>query len=151
MARRPITVADTPCAAGTLRRASRSLARLYDAHLGRAGLTTTQFSVLRSLQRRGGRAPLGALADELVFERTSLYRALGPLRRARLLAFRRGSDRRVKDVVLTARAGRRIAAALPHWLAAQRAVLDGFGSDAWHDLAARLGRMTALARTIHTP
>jgi DNA-binding MarR family transcriptional regulator len=151
MARGPIALVETPCAAGTLRRASRSLARLYDAHLGRAGLTTTQFSVLRSLQRRGGRAALGALADELVFERTSLYRALGPLRRAGLLTFRRGSDRRVKDVVLTAKAGRRIAAALPHWIEAQRAVLDRFGSDAWQDLAARLGRITALGRAIHTP
>src|SRR6185437_15078798 len=41
------------CAAGTLRRATRSVARIYDAHLARAGLTTTQFSLLVPLEREG--------------------------------------------------------------------------------------------------
>src|SRR5262249_60891824 len=61
---------ETACAAGTLRRASRSLTRLYDAHLARAGLTTTQFSILRTVQRCGGRMPLTGLAAEPLFERT---------------------------------------------------------------------------------
>ena len=137
---------DTPCAAGTLRRASRSLARLYDARLARAGLTTTQFSILRRLQRRGGSIPLAELADELVFERTSLYRALAPLRRARLVSVRAGRDRRAKEVALTRRAERRIAEAMPHWIEAQQAVLGRFGLTAWRDLAALVGDLTAMAR-----
>ena len=137
---------DMPCVAGTLRRASRSLARLYDVHLGRAGLTTTQFSILRTLERHGGRAPLGPLADELVFERTSLFRALAPLRRARLIVIRPGADRRSKDVCLTKRAAARIAAATPHWMDAQRIALAAVGSDGWLALARRLRPLTAGAR-----
>ena len=135
-----------PCAAGTLRRASRSLARLYDVHLSRAGLTTTQFSILRALQRRGGTVALAELADELVFERTSLYRALAPLRWARLLTVRPGADRRSRNVVLTARAASRIAAAMPHWIAAQRAVVEDVGAPAWQHLASRLRHLTTVAR-----
>jgi DNA-binding MarR family transcriptional regulator len=141
--------ADWPCAAGTLRRASRSLARLYDAHLGSAGLTTTQFSILRTLQRRGGKMSLSTLATDLVFERTSLYRALVPLRRQGLVSIRDGADRvdrRAKDVAVTPKGKRRTAAAVPCWIAAQRAVLDRFGAEAWGHLATDLQHLTALAR-----
>src|SRR5439155_21660866 len=93
----------TACAAGTLRQASRSMTRLYDAHLERARLTTAQFSILRTLQRRGGQMPLARLAADLIFERTSLYRALAPLRRGGLISVRGGRDGRTKDVQLTAR------------------------------------------------
>lgn len=146
MASRPRDLEHLPCAAGTLRRASRSLARLYDAHLTRAGLTTTQFSILKALERNGGSAPLAELNEELVFERTSLYRALAPLRRARLVTIGSGRDRRVKVVALTPRARRRIGAAMPHWRAAQRAVVGRFGARAWTSLASDLRALTGLAR-----
>jgi DNA-binding MarR family transcriptional regulator len=150
MVKAPIAPENVPCAAGTLRRASRSLARFYDGQLAHAGLTTTQFSVLRTLQRRGGRAQLAELADELVFERTSLYRALGPLRRAGLIAVRPGADRRAKDILLTARAARRIATAMPYWIDAQHTILDRIGVESWDDLVARIGQLTALARAHHS-
>jgi DNA-binding MarR family transcriptional regulator len=144
------TLDQLPCAAGTLRRASRSLARLYDAYLAPSGLTTTQFSILRTVHRQRGRVALAALADDLVFERTSLYRALAPLRRAGLVSIDAGDDRRTKDVVLTRRAARRISAAMPHWREAQRAVLERFGLSAWHELADDLRQITTLARTART-
>ena len=141
------TIDQTACAAGTLRRASRSLTRLYDTHLARAGLTTTQFSILRSVQRHGGRMALSQLADELVFERTSLYRALTPLRHGGLVTLRAGTDRRAKDVALTARAHQCITAASRHWAAAQRSVLERFGHAAWPAFASRLGYLTAIAHS----
>src|SRR5215831_11741581 len=148
MSTRATVRGDAPCAAGTLRRASRSLARLYDTHLGKAGLTTTQFSILRTVQRRGGRTPLAELAADLVFERTSLYRALAPVRRAGLVAICDGADRRARYVALTPKGERRVAAAMPHWIEAQRAVLDRFGVGAWHALASQLRDLTALARAV---
>jgi DNA-binding MarR family transcriptional regulator len=145
----PAAIELIACAAGTLRRASRSLTRLYDAHLSRAGLTTTQFSILRTLQRRGGRMPLARLADDLVFERTSFYRALRPLRRAGLVSVRTGADRRAREVALTAKARPRIARAMPHWVAAQRSVLHRFGPASWPQFAERLADITAIARAAH--
>lgn len=135
------------CAAGTLRRATRSIARLYDTRLAEVGLTTTQFSILRSLDRADGPVPLSELAEEQVFERTSLYRALEPLRRQKLIVIRAGQGR-AKVVSLTALGAKRVAAALPHWEAAQDAFLAEFGSGAWGTLAERLIGVVDVAKAI---
>ena len=133
----PPVAAAAVCAAGTLRRATRSVARLYDAHLARAGLTTTQFSLLQALARRGDPVPLAELAQEQAFERTSLYRALEPLRREGLIAFSAGRGRS-KEASLTPRGIRKVAEALPRWQEAQEAFLLEFGRSAWTALAKQL-------------
>lgn len=125
------------CAAGTLRRATRSIARLYDNRLAAVGLTTTQFSILRSLAAANGPVALSELAHDQVFERTSLYRALEPLRRQRLIAIKAGHGR-AKVAALTPLGVKRVAAALPVWQEAQDAFLAQFGSSAWGALAAHL-------------
>ena len=88
------------CAAGTLRRATRSITRAYDRCLAAVGLTTTQFSILRAIERHRGPVALSELADEQVFERTSLYRALEPLERDGLVTIGAGKGR-AKSVALT--------------------------------------------------
>ena len=136
------------CACSTLRKATRAVARIYDSNLGRAGLTTTQFSILRALERHGRPVVLSRLAEELVLERTSLYRALGPLRRQKLVAFGASADRRAKEAGLTRRGEERIAAALPHWREAQQAFLEQFGWSAWSSLALELGAVVQVAQAI---
>jgi DNA-binding MarR family transcriptional regulator len=140
--------ASTKCAAGTLRRASRSVARLYDSRLARAGLTNTQFSILRALERHEQPVALSHLAQELVFERTSLYRALEPLCREGLVTIAAGSTGRAKEVALTRRGRARIAKALPFWQEAQNAFLEQFGRSAWSTLATNLDEIVEAARTI---
>jgi DNA-binding MarR family transcriptional regulator len=135
------------CAAGTLRRASRSITRVYDARLAPAGLTTMQFSILRALERCDRPTPLSALATELVFERTSLYRALEPLARDHLVVRSAGRGR-AKQVALTRAGRRRIAQALPLWTAAQDAFLAQFGRSTWSALAAQLVTIVDVARGI---
>lgn len=133
----PTASAAATCAAGTLRRATRSVARFYDAHLARAGLTTTQFSLLVSLEEQNAPVPLTELAKEQVLERTSLYRALEPLRREGLIAFSAGRGRG-KLVALTSRGARRVAEARPHWQEAQDSFLDEIGRASWNGLAKQL-------------
>jgi DNA-binding MarR family transcriptional regulator len=133
------------CAAGTLRRAARSIARVYDARLGAVGLTTSQFSILRNLGTRREPATLAGLAEELVFERTSLHRALEPLRRDGLIAYGAGPGR-AKLVSLTPRGARRVAQATPHWTAAQEEFVSRVGRAAWNRLAGELGDIVAIAR-----
>lgn len=136
------------CAAGTLRRATRSVARLYDSRLAQAGLTNTQFSILRALERHEQPVPLSHLAQELVFERTSLYRALEPLRREGLITIAARSAGRAKETALTRRGHARIAKALPYWQQAQDAFLEQFGRSAWSTLAASLAEIVGAARAI---
>ncbi len=138
------------CAAGTLRRATRSIARLYDARLAEVGLTTTQFSILRSLAGNRGPVALSTLAEQQVFERTSLYRALEPLRRQRLIVINAG-DGRSKVVALTKLGAKRVAAALPHWQKAQDAFLGEFGTTAWGRLASQLVEVVDAAKAAARP
>ena len=126
------------CAAGTLRRASRSVSRFYDSRLSSAGLTTTQFSLLRALERHGEPIALTSLAADQVFERSSLYRALEPLRREGLVEIDAIGGRRAKQVGLTARGRQRIRRALPRWREAQREFLKQFGRSAWGTLSMQL-------------
>lgn len=137
------------CAAGTLRRATRSVARLYDAHLARAGLTTTQFSLLVSLEGRDAPMPLTELAAEQVFERTSLYRALEPLEREGLIKFTAGRAR-TKLAELTPRGARRVAEARPHWQQAQDVFLEQIGRSAWNGLAKQLSGIVDAVRSVPT-
>ena len=130
--------ASQTCAAGTLRRASRAVSRMYDGHLASTGLTTTQFSLLSALARHGEPVALMALADEQVLERTSLYRALNPLAREGLVRLIGLTGRRAKKVALTARGRRKVARALPHWQRAQDEFLGQVGEAAWHRLSAQL-------------
>ncbi|HEU4786402.1 MAG TPA: hypothetical protein VFS57_03310 [Gemmatimonadaceae bacterium] len=91
---------------------------------------------------------LSNLAQELVFERTSLYRALEPLRRAKLITIAARSTGRTKEAALT-RAGRaRIAKALPFWQEAQDAFLERFGRSAWSTLVTNLAEIVDAARAI---
>lgn len=141
-------LASTKCAAGTLRRASRSVARLYDSRLARAGLTNTQFSILRALERHEQPMELSRLAQTLVFERTSLYRALEPLRREGLITIAAASAGRAKAAALTRQGHARIAKALPYWQEAQDAFLEQFGRRAWSTLVAHLDEIVDAARCV---
>lgn len=143
----PKDTAVTTCAAGTLRRATRSIARVYDARLANAGLTTTQFSILRTLGEHPVPVTLGALARELVFERTSLHRALAPLRRDGLVAFTHGMGR-AKYVAITPRGVRKVRVATPHWAAAQNEFMSRFGRAAWNSLAGQLIAIVDIARAM---
>ena len=137
-----------PCACTALRKAARAVARVYESALAHAGLTATQFAVLRALERQGGTAPLSRLAEELVLERTSLYRALAPLTRARLVRLVPTSDRRSKAAALTRGGRARIAAALPYWKVAHGAFVEGFGRGRWGTTAGVLDEVVRVAREI---
>jgi len=138
-----------PCACTTLRKASRAVARAYEERLAQAGVTATQFAILRAIVRLGGMVPLTALADDLVLERTSLYRAVGPLRRHHLVRLTASADRRIKRIALT-RAGRaRLREATPLWEAAQAQFVRSVGAAQWADLARDLFGIVAITRSVN--
>lgn len=138
------TNAVLPCSCTTVRRASRVLARGFDAALLPAGLNVTQFAVLRAIERHP-REPLSAVADDLCMDRTSLYRALTPLVRAGWIALGAGGDRRSRSARLTPR-GRRIAVrAATHWARMQGGIVAAFGAERWRHLAAELQALSHCA------
>jgi len=115
------------CNCLALRQAARHVSQFYDRCLAPTGLRTTQFSILVKLKRLGPMT-VGALADELVLDRTTLGRTMLPLERDGLISVASGaSDRRSKELHLTKAGAKRIDAALAIWRQAQKRFEAEFG------------------------
>jgi DNA-binding MarR family transcriptional regulator len=136
-----------PCACTTLRKAARAVTRFYDAAIERAGMTTTQFAVLRAAER-AGTVTMSRLADDLVMDRTSLYRTVAPLLRDGWLRSEASDDdARAKCVVLTPLGRSRIARAAKEWEVAQARVVAHIGPQRWASLSASLLEIAEQVRT----
>ncbi|WP_437933602.1 MarR family winged helix-turn-helix transcriptional regulator [Sorangium sp. So ce341] len=135
------------CALVRVRRASRALTRLYDEALRPSGLQATQLTMLVAVATCGdGGVKLGALADGLVMDRTTLTRNLAPLERAGLLRVARApDDARVRLIFLTRQGERAIEAAFPLWERTQKHVRERLGPSEADALREELGRVVALA------
>ena len=126
------------CNCLALRQAARHVTQFYDQFLAPSGLRTTQYSILARLQRKGPMT-INALAGELVMDRTTLGRNILPLQRDGLIAVGPGhSDRRSKELRLTAAGAARFRLALKAWQEAQAQFETGFGSRRAKELRALL-------------
>lgn len=117
------------CECFRARKAARSLSNLYDQLLKASGLEISQLGVLTAIVHFGERgAQIGALADVLSIDRTTLTRNLRPLESAGLVRVARSpSDARVRVVLLTRAGERAIEAAFPLWEQAQARVHERVG------------------------
>src|ERR1700678_58773 len=140
------TSAGAACACTALRKASRAVTRMYDDALSETGMSIVQFSVLRNLSRHG-ELPLMQLADLLIMERTTLYRALTPLERQGWVLIAEGKGR-AKTAVLTRQGRRALLAASGAWESAQRKILDAFGIKDWATLEGSLARLVSAAQAL---
>ena len=132
-----------PCACANLRRASRTVTRLYDEQLRAAGLTTAQFTLLQVLSEAGPMTQ-GRLGRILVLDSTTLSRTLRPLERKRWIRRRPGDDRRERRIELTGAGRARFEQALPAWNRAQEALLARIGRRRWRALMAELAQVAGL-------
>ncbi|MEI9852644.1 MAG: MarR family winged helix-turn-helix transcriptional regulator [Sphingomonas sp.] len=132
-----------PCACTLLRKAARAVGRFYDEALAGAGMTTAQFAILRHLSRTDA-LPLSRLAEQLVLDRTSLYRAVAPLIDLGWVAAAPGHGKE-KRASLTAAGRAAMRAAEPGWEEAQRRLLGGMDPAAWARIEAQLRILTESA------
>lgn len=116
------------CACFNLRRVTRAVTQLYDDALRPTGLRSTQITVLVALSRAQP-VTIQRLAASLVVDRTTLTRNLRPLQEAGLVRVERGSDRRVREIVLTPAGERKIEEAFPRWRRAQQRIEGGLGPE----------------------
>lgn len=115
------------CTCLRLRKAARRVSQIYDQYLAGTGLTITQFSLLGHI-RAYDEIGIGALAEKLVMDASTLTRNLRPLERRELVAMKPDrADRRGRRLTLT-RAGRdAFSAARPAWEQAQRHIAEAIG------------------------
>jgi DNA-binding MarR family transcriptional regulator len=121
-----------------LRKASRRVTQIYDRALEAAGLTVTQYGLLGQLLRSAG-IGIGALAEGLVMDPTTLTRSLRPLQRQGFVTTRPDRrDRRSKCLHLTAKGRAAFENAVPAWKGAQRRVEEAIGGSEIAALSAAL-------------
>ena len=137
------------CACGGLRRASRAISRFYEAALAPLDLTATQFSILVAVHLRGP-VPLSRLAEGLVLDRTSLYRAVKPLVRRRCLRILAGRNRRERTAALTEAGRRLLEEALPIWEVVQGRFVRALGAPAWGSLTSGLAEVVPAVQTLES-
>jgi DNA-binding MarR family transcriptional regulator len=135
--------APTPCLCTALRRATRSVTRLYDDALRPLDLRITQFALLRQLVRHGERT-MRELAALVVVEETALNRAVRGLESRGWVAIRTGDDRRERVLAITAAGRALLAEATPLWDAVQARMTAELGAD-WQVLMTALHAVTASA------
>lgn len=115
------------CTCLRLRKASRRVSQIYDRSLEPLGLTVTQFSLLGYLDRLAGLS-IGALAEKLVMDPTTLTRNLRPLERRGLVVLAPDpNDRRSRCLHLTAAGRKAHQEAKPAWARAQRHIDKALG------------------------
>jgi DNA-binding MarR family transcriptional regulator len=132
----------------TLRMATRSVTRLYDRALARAGLRATSFAILSVLATEGA-LPVSELAGRLAMDRTTCTRELAPLVSEELIEITAGSDRRHRLVQLTGPGERKRTRARLEWEQVQREVANEFGAASIDELLTGLRRLLATSERLN--
>jgi DNA-binding MarR family transcriptional regulator len=123
------------------------VSRLYDDELRRAGLRTTQYSLLRRLSYAGEvrQRDLGGLTS---LDETTLTRNLRPLIDAGWVAISPGEDRREKLVRLTRDGTAKLREARPAWERAQQRLRSRLPEGTWSNLLKLLPEVAQLANIV---
>jgi DNA-binding MarR family transcriptional regulator len=114
------------CTNFKLRQLVRRVSHLYDAEVGKAGLKTTQYSLLSHVLKLGPIRP-GDLAAAMTMDASTLTRNLKPMLGAGWLEMTAGADGRSRLVHITDAGRDKRAEAQRHWKAAQQGLNQRLG------------------------
>jgi DNA-binding MarR family transcriptional regulator len=106
------------CTHFKLRQLVRCVSQHYDAEVAKAGLKTTQYSLLSTVLRLGPIRP-GDLARAMTMDASTLTRNVKPLVAAGWLSVSPGNDGRSRSIAITPAGRDKRAEAQRHWRVAQ--------------------------------
>lgn len=135
----------TECACTAIRRAARGITECYDRILAPSGLLSTQFSLLRNIERIGT-ANISTLAKAVQLDRTTLGRNLRVLEAAELVVLSTDIDQRARTIQLTRKGKNALKTAFPLWTIAQEQVRDLLSKVERDTLFAAVERIAAWER-----
>jgi len=123
------------CTNFKLRQLVRRVSQRYDAEVGKAGLKTTQYSLLSHVLRLGPIRP-GDLAAAMTMDASTLTRNLKPMLASGWLQMSAGEDGRSRLVHITDAGRDKRAEAQRHWKAAQEGLNRLLGVERVHAIHA---------------
>jgi DNA-binding MarR family transcriptional regulator len=138
------------CASFNFRRTARAVTRLYDTALQESGIRSTQFTILVGIAKNQP-VSVGALADVLVIDSTTLTRSLRLLQKEGLVAISKRAAMRQRFLSITAGGERTLARSLPAWRAAHERFVATIGSEYWVELRRELEQLAHVAVELQKP
>ncbi len=122
----PVSEIAEGCIAVRVRLLNRLVTAVCDAGLRGHGVSVAQVNVLVAVGHSGPVAPT-ELAGALVMDKSTLSRDVAPLLKAGWLKKAPGTDKRSHKLELTPAGREKVAALLPAWRAAQKALRERLG------------------------
>jgi DNA-binding MarR family transcriptional regulator len=138
------------CASFNFRRTARAVTRLYDQALEAAGVRSTQFTLLVGIAKNQPVA-MGALAEIVMIDPTTLTRSLRLLEKEGLIQISGRSAKRQRFLKLTRKGGQALKSSLPAWRKVQERFVTTVGSKYWDDLRNELERLAYVAADLEKP
>ena len=138
------------CASLNFRRTTRAVTRLYDMALQESGIRSTQFAILVGIAKNNP-ISIGALADILVIDGTTLTRSLRLLRKEGLVVISNRAAMRQRFLTITVKGEHTLARSLPAWRKAQERFVAAIGSEYWLELRSELERLAQVAVNLEKP
>ena len=132
------------CGSFNLRRTARAVTRFYDVALQDCGIRSTQFTILVGIAKSQPTS-IGALADLLSIDRTTLTRSLRLLKKDGLLAISDRSTKRQRFLTLTPRGERTLKRSAPMWRKAQEQFVEALGAEYWMHFRGELEKLARMA------
>lgn len=138
------------CASFNFRRTSRAVTKLFDRAFEGTGIRSTQFTILVGVAKTQP-VSMGALADLLALDATTLTRSLRPLQKDGLLAVSERAAMRQRFINLTRKGERTLARAVPQWREVQGNFEAAIGSERWTEFRDELERLAGVASRLEEP
>ncbi len=138
------------CASFNFRRTTRAVTKLFDLALEDAGLRSTQFTILVGVAKAQPIC-MGALAELLALDPTTLTRSLRPLQQGGLLTITDRGAMRQRFISLTAKGERTLAKAVPKWRKVQQQFVGAIGERTWLEFRGELERMAGVVSGLERP
>jgi DNA-binding MarR family transcriptional regulator len=138
------------CGSFNLRKTARAVTRLYDMALQKSGMRSTQFAILVGIAKDQP-VSIGALANTLVMDSTTLTRSLGLLQKDGLVTLSDRAAMRQRFLTITAKGKRALARSLPAWRKAQEQFVATVGPEQWVELRSELERLARVAVNLEQP
>ncbi len=138
------------CASFNFRRTARAITKLYDTALQKSGIRSTQFAILVGIAKNQP-VSIGALADLLVIDSTTLTRSLRLLQKEGLIAISNRAAMRQRFLTITDKGEHALARSLPAWRKAQERFVAKIGPEHWVELRNELERLAHVAVDLEKP
>lgn len=138
------------CASFHLRRTARAVTRMYDVVMQETGIRSTQFSIMVGIAKHQPVA-IGALAEVLILDPTTLTRSLRLLEKEGLIAVSERSTMRQRFLSITPKGERALERSVVAWRKAHERFIATVGPEYWNEMRSELEKLARVVVELEEP